>query len=352
VTRGGHAPRVAIVCADRGIPWLGRGGASAHLRGIAAGYAQAGAVVQAWVRTLLPAGPPALSPPGVRALQGPQDRFAAWVGGRIRRFAPDLVHERHALERGVPRSCPSRWLVEVNAPLAWEGALFRGRTLTARALRAEQDALAEPGWVVAVSPPIARWIERTDVLVVPNGVASLPAPRPRAGDGPFVLGFEGTFKPWHGLEEEAPSLPRLARHPALGGRPLRVELAGEGPRRAATLAALRGHDVRWLGALDAAELAQARARWDAAWIPEAPWPPPGAAALSARLGAPLPERWFAPLKEAEAAAAGLALWKGGALQSPPSPPPTWASIAAALLERAASPALAAGRASWDDAGPR
>ena len=343
---GRSAPRVAVICSDRGIPWLGRGGASAHLQGIAEGYAACGAVVEAWVRTLNPSlGAPIESPPGVRALMGPADGFARWVAARARDFQPTLVHERHVLGGGVGGGAHARWLLEVNAPLVWEEALFRGGRMTKGRLSREQAAFDAPDVVIAVSSSLAGWIRRRDVQIVPNGVARIPARTQRTLDGPYVLGFEGTFKSWHGLREAIPGLAQLQQAVR---RPLRIELAGDGPLRLSVLSALSAcpYEVHWLGSLTASELQEARSRWHAAWSPQAEWPPPGSEVLSARAGENVPARWFAPLKEVEAAAAGLSVWQGGHFVEPSGLPQTWADIAANLLEdggpvsRAVDP--------WDD----
>lgn len=324
------SPRVALVCADPGIPWLGCGGASSHLRGLAAGYVQAGATVQAWVARLAPhpGRASALSPPGVHVRQGPSSGFGSWIRARVAAFDPDLVHQRHALQDIGP--LPGRRLVEVNAPLTWEGALFRGRRARRSDLDRELGAIRHATAVLVVSAPLQRWLASHGVSshVVPNGVPARAPSRP-PDDGPFVLGFEGSFKAWHGLLESAPSLEGLAA--SLAPRALTVELVGDGPLRSAVQAALPA--ARWLGELDPAGLAAARRRWHAVWSPAAPWPPPGPMArLQERLGEPLPDRWFDPLKEAEAAAAGLPVWRSGPELEPPAPPPhTWAEVAARLL---------------------
>lgn len=292
--------------------------------------------------------------PGLRAFEGPARGFDRWVSRMLRERAPALVHQRHALDEGVPLSgAPCPWILEVNAPLVWEGALFRAAEPSRRRLARERATFAAADEVIAVSPALAAWCGGR---WVPNGVPSMAADAlpPRGAlderahdpDAPYVLGYEGTFKPWHGLAGEVPRLAALID--AVG--PVHVELAGDGPERAAVLAALTRHDVpyTWLGVLDPAGLRAARARWNAAWSPEAPWPPAGAASVARALGEPVPERWFAPLKEAHAAAAGLPLWKGGVLRAPAPPPPTWEDIAADLLARVglaepASPRPSGGR---------
>ncbi len=346
--------RIAVVCADRGVPWLGRGGASAHLRAIAAAYASLGHEVEAWVRTFVPRqGALIDTPRGVRALEGPADGFARWVREQGARFAPHLVHERHALDGGVG-DVGGAWLLEVNAPLVWEEALFRGGRMHPRRLAREKAVFARPDHVLAVSRNLASWIPRRDVHVIPNGANPPPeshrprsrSPRPEA---PYTLGYEGTFKAWHGLVQAVPTLDRLAAEVG----PIQLELAGEGPERAALIDALSSAGVAhtWLGALGPSALAAARSRWDASWSPEAAWPPPRAVELARLAREPVPSRWFAPLKEAEAAAAGLPLWKGEDLVMLERPS-TWLDIARGLCQLA-RPDLGLGApvppgpASWD-----
>jgi len=235
--------------------------------------------------------------------------------------------------------------LEVNAPLTWEEGLFRGRRVRRASLEAEVRALERADAVAVVSPALKEWVGRHGVraAVVPNGVAALG---PSAQEpGPFILGFEGSFKAWHGLLEASGSLSLLAAK--LAPRALEVELVGDGPLREAVQDALPS--ASWLGELDADQLAARRARWHGAWSPTAPWPPPGPVEqLQERLGEALPGRWFAPLKEAEAAAAGLPVWNNGPDLVPPgATPPTWADTARRFLGL-----LAGGEDFWDDGSPR
>jgi hypothetical protein len=268
--------------------------------------------------------------------------FGRWAAQQARSFEPELVHERHALPDGAGDRLGTGFrLLEVNAPLTWEGALFRGRRASRASLGAELRALRRADAVAVVSPALRDWAARHGVQahLTPNGVASHRRSKPRSEA--FVLGFEGSFKPWHGLLEAVPSLDLLAARVA--PQPLLVELVGDGPTRPALQAALP--TARWLGELDEAALAQRRHAWSAAWSTAAPWPPDGPIEeLEQRLGEALPGRWFAPLKEAEAAAAGLPVWAAGPEFLAAGPrPPSWAELARRFLSM-----LAGGDELWDD----
>ncbi len=132
-------------------------------------------------------------------------------------FRPDLVYERHALfhregvrvarQFGVPR------LLEVNAPLVDEQRRFRGLKLESEARMAEKDSYRGADAIVAVSDAVAAHVagvlgsDRT-VHVLPNGVnlarfgkhegGAVVREKLALGDEP-LLGFVGSFKPWHGV---------------------------------------------------------------------------------------------------------------------------------------------------------
>jgi len=341
--------RVAVVCPTRRIPALAPGGASSHLRSIAGGFAQAGAEVDLWAARRAREGQPVADlPDGVTLrvarrgrLPGVLRRRRAWdervdasaLAAQAARWGaerrPDVLYERFALFASVGarlrRRLGAPWVVEVNAPVAWEAAWFEGATADPALLRWEERVLQEADGIVAVSDALAEYAERrgaapASIRVVRNGADPSPA-ETAAADGPFVLGYAGTFKPWQGM---AAALPSIAAFAATLDRPLTLQLWGDGPDRAAVLAAAERSGV----AVDARGWGEpTRAAWHAAWVPLGPWPPAGGEGF----GEPCPDRYFSPLKEAEAAAARLPVFRGGRLLPPAPAPATWEQVARTIL---------------------
>jgi glycosyltransferase involved in cell wall biosynthesis len=169
-------------------------------------------------------------------------------------FEPDALYERHALfsssgssiaaALGIPR------ILEVNAPLVVEHATFRGLVLRELALMHEAESFAFPAAIIAVSDPVAAHVRsrsrtRSPIQVVANGVdvgkfqvaVDAQTIRARLGLGPGpVVGFIGSFKPWHGVDQLLDAFGIvLASHP----RATLVAI-GEGPG----LPALRDRALR------------------------------------------------------------------------------------------------------------
>jgi glycosyltransferase involved in cell wall biosynthesis len=151
-----------------------------------------------------------------------------------------------ALARGVPL------VVEFNGSAAWLGRHW-GEPLRFEALadRIERVVLASAELVVVVADAlrdrlVAGGIPRERILVNPNGVdpdrysPAVDGSRVRArhglGGAP-VVGFIGTFGPWHGAEVLADAWGRMwARRPDLRGA--RLLMIGGGARLEATRTAL------------------------------------------------------------------------------------------------------------------
>ena len=165
------------------------------------------------------------------------------VAAAIERHRPEVVYERTSLffdvgsraahAAGIPL------VLEVNAPLAWEAAHFRGERMVALAARQERRAWRLARRVTAVSRDLVERVRATgqgDVVHVPNAVDHErfhPGVVP-AGDlasrtnGTFVVAFSGTLKPWH-------DLPTLLRAMSLVQQttPSTLVVIGDGPGREA-----------------------------------------------------------------------------------------------------------------------
>ena len=158
-------------------------------------------------------------------------------------FRPDFIYERHALFHSaggsVARSLGIPRILEVNAPLIREQEQFRGLVLKEIAAITEIASFREADCIVAVSDEITRYvgscgIEAKKILTVPNGVntdcfspnVGGAAVRQRYGIGHNpVIGFIGSFKPWHGIDF------LIDGFIAIANRHLNVQLlcVGEGP---------------------------------------------------------------------------------------------------------------------------
>ncbi len=222
-------------------------------------------------------------------------------------FRPDLIYERYALfhaqgaalaaRLGVPR------LLEVNAPLVHEQERFRGLALKAVAVATERASFHGANTIVAVSEEVAAYVRSTgvpqrDILVLPNGVdtsrfhpgAGGVAVRARFGFGDApVIGFVGSFKPWHGVHFLIDAFEGVARR----RDDARLLCVGEGPELASArskVASLGLEDhVVFAGRAPHADIPAYLAAMD---ICTAPY-------------LPTSDFYFSPMKVVEALAAGV-----------------------------------------------
>ena len=326
--------RILYLCADFGIPILGRKGASVHVRELVAAFVRGGhSVIVAAPVTIKRAceKPAKLRGSLLQIVPGPEteavvDALKAYTQSlgvsrtlpselrrivydrhlarelerRFRAAPPDFVYERASLYStagaeladalDVPR------IVEVNAPLALEQASYRGSELVELAYAAERRTLSRADAVLTVSTPLRDYVVSLGVAesrldVVPNGVDTRvfrPGLRDEAlaaryglNGGP-ILGFVGGLRPWHGLEFLPPLLERLvARHPdtclvVVGDGPLRGELEHDLKARGVS------RNTIFTGSLAHEEVAALIRHFDAAL---APYPEPTGHAF-----------YFSPLK--------------------------------------------------------
>ena len=354
--------RVGLLCASPGIPALAPGGASVHLRSMARGFQSAGAEPRLFVRRMLRGGdvPKVDLPEGVVASQAPRGRLPGflrkrrawdegvdawamerWVTRSWREWRPDLIYERWslfaALGAGLRKRFDVPWFLEVNAPLAWEACWFEGMEPRASLLSREAKTLCAADRVLVVSEELGdyvvrRGVERGRVRVVPNGAARSDfdsSGLEQTMAERVVLGYEGTFKVWHGMLDSVGALEMLRDQ--LKPRELELELWGDGPVREDFLQLLSEKlptlTVRYRGWGE-----PDRSLWTAAWIPQASWPPPSME-IEKTFGEPPPGPYFSSLKEASARAAGLPCWYGDdrGFVSSGRPPESWDEIARQVL---------------------
>ncbi len=287
--------KILYLCADLGVPLGGRKGASAHVRGLVGAFTTLGHEVHALAsRTdgdaaipvpsesiplpeIAEALPEAENPRLTRALAHLWNNVAVERSLRklLSRFPPDLIYERYspfgaagslmAARLGIPH------VLEVNAPLAWEGRHYRKQALPEAAGWLEETAFASTSLVIAVSRElrdalVEGGLPASKIAVVPNGVdVDLFAPEGEAHlegfEGKLVLGFVGSLKPWHGIEVLCEAFRRLAADPryhllVVGKGPLGKAvqaLADELPGRVTQAGAVAHHHVpTYLRAMDIA----------------------------------------------------------------------------------------------------
>ena len=194
------------------------------------------------------------------------------IGFVYQRYSADnFTGIRLAAERRVP------FVLEYNGSEVWINRHW-GRSLKYEAIaeRIELLNLRAADVVVVVSRPlrdevIANGVEPARVLVNPNGVdieryspeidGSAIRERYQLG-GKIVIGFIGTFGPWHGAETLSAAFAELlSRHPEHRDT-VRLLMIGDGPRQAASRAALAER-----GALDAAVFAGRTRQEDGPGLP-------------------------------------------------------------------------------------
>lgn len=216
-------------------------------------------------------------------------------------FRPDVMYERYSLFSyagiDLARQLQIPLILEVNAPLAFEGARYRDLVLKRTAEGLERRILTAADAVVVVSRPLEDHARRLGVpseriSILPTAVepdrfhpgVSGEAVRSRYKlDGKRVVGFVGSLKPWHDLDT------LLAAAGLLAGSDDRFHLlvVGQGPRMEELQARGDGY-VTWTGAVEHGQVPEHLAAMD---VIVTPYPRDG-------------EPYFSPLKLFEAMAMG------------------------------------------------
>jgi glycosyltransferase involved in cell wall biosynthesis len=273
---------VLYVCADRGIPVLGNKGASVHVRSLVSAMTGAGHRVTLAARSWGSGN----VPPRAHLLEHLEEdvqRSTLQLQELIAAQRPDVAIERYSLQSGAARIASAGTgiplTLEVNAPLVAEATRYRGLA-DPRAQAREHEILRGADRINVVSSVLLHYVRAVAPRVpsewIPNGAdveRFRRAPVARlVGAGPdrVAVGFSGSMKPWHGVEQ---LLEAFARARGEHARAVLV-LVGAGPEeaRVRTRAAELGvaGSVVHVGQVPHTAVAPLVARFDVAVAPYLP----------------------------------------------------------------------------------
>jgi len=322
-------PHIAYVCGDKGVPVGGWKGSSAHVEELTRALTSAGAEVQiiaarsasdgnAYPQHVIDVGAERASRrmrQTLMAANHPSSRDATTeiyglllnhaIGKALdrlhRKWRIDAVYERYSLWSFAAASFAHAgnipYLLEVNSPLRIEQRRYRTLENSAAAASLEAYLFRLADYVIVPSVELRPYVtahgaRHRRIRVMPNAADPtryLPSPVRRSSEDDFVIGFLGTLKPWHGLEDLVRAFYHLQRRFA----GYRLLVAGEGPSRQTLEKFLRQHGLlqaaTFTGQLTHTDVPKWLARMHAG---TAPYPP-------------LRGFYFSPLKLYEYMAAGI-----------------------------------------------
>jgi len=163
----------------------------------------------------------------------------------VRAHRPNFIYERYSLwgmtGLWLARKYSLPLVLEVNAPLAYEQKQYRGLTFSSLAEWTERMTWCRADLVVVVSESLRRHLQEAGVRperirVLPNAVDTdlfhnrldgEPVRKRFRLEGRFVVGFVGTFKPWHGADLLLEAFHRLYE----ADPDMHLLLVGDGPLR-------------------------------------------------------------------------------------------------------------------------
>ena len=328
--------RICYLCADRGISLAKHNGASAHFRSLVRALTALGHEVL----VITPStdgngdlGVPVIPIPipetldallsDARRRVATNHKAADWARMRLAHalghlwnnvaveqvlrdvlpgYHPDLLFEVYSpfgVAGGImAKRMGIRHILNVHAPLAWEGKEYRQQALQEAAEALEQMAFTSPSLIVTVSRELrehllAAGVIASKVEVVPNGVdVDMFTPQGQAYrqglEGKVVIGFVGSLKAWHGVDILVEAFRQLAADPCF-----HLLIVGDGPEAKVfhALAEEFSGRVTLVGAVPQAEVPAYIRAMDVA---VAPYPR-------------LKPFYFSPLKVLEYMAAGRAI---------------------------------------------
>lgn len=266
--------RILYLCADRGITLSKHNGATAHFRSLVGSFARIGHDVLVMTPTTddtsvlgvpveriptpdtladLLADVDAEVPRPERERQRHRRRVVHALGHSwnnvmvertlddvVPRFRPDFIFELYSpfgVAAGLwARRHGMRHLLNVHAPLAWEGATFRKQALQEAAEVLEDATFTAARRICTNSEEmkdqlVTAGVEASKISVVINGVDAESfspdgaATRPVPSDA-VVIGFCGSLKGWHGVDVLVAAFRKLATDPRY-----HLLIVGDGPLR-------------------------------------------------------------------------------------------------------------------------
>lgn len=248
--------RLAYVSADSGIPVFGRKGASIHIQEVIRALRKRGIEVKIFASRVDTRPPPDLGDVPAHILSsfaGSQGYVSARAvikaNGDLRKALNesgryDLIYERYSLWSFAALSHARRQaipgILEVNAPLIEEQARYRHLQNQALAQAAAKKVFTAAKAVIAVSDEVADYVRSFlapgasgKVHILPNGVNPERFPQGQfpvypGGPDTFTVGFLGSLKPWHGLNNLIEAFGILHKKDAAS----RLLIVGDGPERA------------------------------------------------------------------------------------------------------------------------
>lgn len=243
--------RVAYICLDPGVPVFGVKGCSIHVQQVLRAMQQCGADVELFATRLGGPPPTDLSSVPVHHLSAgsaggaeQRERALLKINNRIARVLDsegpfDLVYERHALfswkAMRWAREVRIPGVLEVNAPLVEEQRRHRRLVRCREAETGVSRAFEAAGLIVSVSEEVAAYCRRLGASVdktqvVTNGVdtkAFCPQTEPILKRTRFTVGFVGSLKPWHAVDDLLQAVAWIAG----ADIKLRLVILGDGPER-------------------------------------------------------------------------------------------------------------------------
>ncbi|MDA8195817.1 MAG: glycosyltransferase family 4 protein [Actinomycetota bacterium] len=201
------------------------------------------------------------------------NKFAEALETELRAGGFDLIYERLSLFFGagsrIADELGIRRILEINAPIARERANHFLLVEHARATADERAAISGADVVCVTSAliPYAASNGASRVRVVPNGVSIDDFDLPRRPNATFTIGFVGSLKGWHGVDNLLLAAELLHERK----RSFLLRIVGEGPRgehlRQLALSLSCSSKIEFVGAIPMSEIPREIASFDVGVAP-------------------------------------------------------------------------------------